>query len=544
MAYSKAPIQSTYDTKRVNILENPSQRGASASYDYSLVNMMVDVVEMPATGQKKIFVKNRPGLTTRSVSANTGEGRGIFYWETYTALIHVVGNKVYFNNSVLITLTTSTGSVGIAEHVDQDALHTLILLDGVQGYVIYVSATIPGYKPIIPTTWQASTAYAVGASVSPVTVNGYAYDCTVAGTTASTQPTWPTTVGATVTNGTVTWKCREMAFPTPHVPAPIFLDGYVFVAKKGTQDIYNCDLNYPFQWSAGNYVTAEMYPDQIVGLSKNNNMIYGVGSQSIQYFYDAANPTGTPLLNNPGTVQQFGSPAPDTIVQTEEDVILVGSTQNGGRTVWKLNGFKAKDISIPAVCQALDAEGSAITTANGTCIRTMGQKLYVLILSNTTWVYCFDTDMWSMWSGVSGNFRATHSTATGSTDANSIWIDKSNGKVYTMTNDVYTDDGQAYPCTLVTSKMDFDIINRKLMHRFSLIADIADTAVTSQAFSVSWTDDDYRTFTTPRTLTMNGDLPSLKQLGDFRRRAFKITYTGGAKIRLEGIEVDINKGIR
>jgi hypothetical protein len=57
--------------------------------------------------------------------------------------------------------------------------------------------------------WATGTAYAVGQVVVPTTANNYRYRCTVAGTShATTEPTWPTTVGSEVTdNGTLKWIC-------------------------------------------------------------------------------------------------------------------------------------------------------------------------------------------------------------------------------------------------------------------------------------------------------------------------------------------------
>jgi hypothetical protein len=58
-------------------------------------------------------------------------------------------------------------------------------------------------------TWQASTAYSAGQYVIPTTFNGAGprrlYRCTTAGTSGSSEPSWPTSDGGTVTDGSVTW---------------------------------------------------------------------------------------------------------------------------------------------------------------------------------------------------------------------------------------------------------------------------------------------------------------------------------------------------
>ena len=62
--------------------------------------------------------------------------------------------------------------------------------------------------------WQASTAYPRGSLiVGIVSNNGYVFECTKAGTSGSTEPTWRSTTGWTVTDGSVQWT-YEGANPT------------------------------------------------------------------------------------------------------------------------------------------------------------------------------------------------------------------------------------------------------------------------------------------------------------------------------------------
>lgn len=59
--------------------------------------------------------------------------------------------------------------------------------------------------------WATGTAYALGARVKATATPTHIFVCTVAGTShAATEPTWPTTIDATVTDGTVTWKCETL----------------------------------------------------------------------------------------------------------------------------------------------------------------------------------------------------------------------------------------------------------------------------------------------------------------------------------------------
>ena len=541
MPYSKTPAIQTYETKRVSFITNPQQRGVDKTKDASLVNMMTEAITSPLGDSKKYYVKSRAGLS--SVYSNTaGAGRGIYYWVINGVgyAMTVIGNTVYSNGTAVLTLSTSTGSCGFTEFVSSTGLVYLILVDGTNGYVFDTPTTYKQISAASATAWAASTAYVLTDVRRPTTSNGFVYVVTTAGTSGSTEPSWPTTAGSTVTDGTVVWTCQEYAFPSPHIPNPIFLDGYLFVAKYNSEDVYNSNLDDPLAWTPGDFISAEMYPDKIVALSRNNNYIYAIGSSSVEYLYDVANATGSPLGRHDSAVQQFGTAAQGTVVQTEKEVIFVGETVDGGHTVWTIDGFKEKEIGIPAIKSALLDEGPLLASASAFSIRISSQKVYVLCLSKRTLVYSFDTQMWHEWQTNGSIFVG--SEATDGPTGSAYVLGRDNGKTYIMNETLFTDDTVPITCTLTTAKLDFDTINRKFMYRLSLVGDVPDDTLVDSSVGIQWSDDDYKTWSTLRTLTFTADLPAMFQLGQFRRRAFKITYSLPHLLRLEGMEVDINKG--
>jgi len=62
------------------------------------------------------------------------------------------------------------------------------------------------------------TVYALGASIEPTTPNGFRYEATTAGTSAASEPTFPTAaIGDTVADGTVVWTLVSAAHPITEI---------------------------------------------------------------------------------------------------------------------------------------------------------------------------------------------------------------------------------------------------------------------------------------------------------------------------------------
>ena len=110
--------------------------------------------------------------------------------------------------------------------------------------------------------------------------------------------------------------------------------------------------------------------------------------------------------------------------------------------------------------------------------------------------------------------------------------------MYALDAAVFQDNSVAILMDIVTSKFDFETQRRKFLHKFSILSD----DVASTTLSIRWSDNDYSSWSTPVTLALDNDPKSLHRLGEFRRRAFNITYSGNAKLRLESMDFVLSLG--
>ena len=481
---------STYDSQKISFFGNPEQRSGTASdrlKDQRLVNCYKETIKN-LNGPKKEFLCERPALSY-TLSTTAGEGRGIYAFNN--GVWSVVGNKLYQDGNLKQTLSTSTGAVGWVEYSGSATYPiNLVLFDGISGWVIDLANTV-------------------------------------------TQITDPD-------------------FPSPHQVHGAYMDGYLFLVKQGTADIYNSVLDNPMSWQAGDFITAETIPDPVQALVRQNNYIIAIGTGSIEYFYNAANSPGTPLARNPSAAHTIGSPAPDSVVMAEGQVIFVGFTWAGGRTIILMDGFKPVEIATEQIKMSLDEEGTFISQAKAFYVRRKGHRFYVLNIVNTnrTWVFDFEEREWHEWADYTGANRfpcdwgSTNSPS--STTGSSFAQDRTSGIVFTLSQSTALDasgPSTTHPITMIATseKYNFGTMDRKFANRFSLVCDAlpVDTPITLQ-----WSDDDYKTWSTARDITINDTFSALTQLGSFRRRAFRLTYAQQYPFRMEYAELDFNMGNR
>lgn len=110
-----------------------------------------------------------------------------------------VHNKLYRQTSIL--------SAAIAEVAKNRGE---VVSDADFNNLVAALTTAFGTELIDKNMWKASKAYVVGDIVDAPTLSNWAIlECSVAGTTGTSEPTWGTTVGATITDNTVSWILKR-----------------------------------------------------------------------------------------------------------------------------------------------------------------------------------------------------------------------------------------------------------------------------------------------------------------------------------------------
>jgi hypothetical protein len=132
-----------------------------------------------------------------------------------------------------------------------------------------------------------------------------------------------------------------------------------------------------------------------------------------------------------------------------------------------------------------------------------------------------------------GPFIGKFYTGFSSTDL----IQDSHGNIYTMSTGTYTDNGNPIDVRIRTALLDGGMDSMKFFGRLEVIGD-----QTATTLYVRYTGDDYQTYSPYRPVSLAGKRAMLTRLGRDRRRAFEVRHTDNTPLRLEALELTVEKG--
>lgn len=313
------------------------------------------------------------------------------------------------------------------------------------------------------------------------------------------------------------------------------MDGYAFIMCTNGQ-IWHSDLNSVTGWTSTANITAQEYPDAGRGVVRLRNFIVAFSALSTEFFINQGNQAGAVLSRVQNLASKIGCVHPRTIVEFADTVYWVGQ-QSGSFGVYRFNGSTPEKVST----QEIDVWLSAFATTQARMhILSAWNRPFIAVTgfnsgeltTGTKELFVFDpaSNTWTPWTLTDRILQSD--TVDGST---SYYVGGSQERYLTSSTTPAT-------ATIQTAPIDAGTMNRKTLTRLRIVGDRA----TSGTISVSWSDDDYATFNTPRTIDLSKELPQLYRCGSFRRRAFKIAGLGssatGVPQRLEAIELDFEVG--
>jgi hypothetical protein len=337
-------------------------------------------------------------------------------------------------------------------------------------------------------------------------------------------------------------------FPTgPLVPGAVFLDSYVVIGTTAGR-LYSSGVNDPTTWNPLDYISAESEPDALVGIGKHLNYVLAFGQWSIDFFYDAANPTGSPLAVAQSYKSEIGCASGNSIVQFEQSIAWIGQSKSTGPSVFMLEGVSPIKVSTPYIERIIS--NSNLSDVKAYALKYNGHMFYVLTLHdlNTTIVYDVNEKIWYNWTmwapgdadnGIAGVYAEQYFRPSYFAGTSLVYytLDDDNGKVYTLSDSAYTDDGAPIYYRAVTDIIDSGTTKRKFYSRIEIIGDKVPAVM-----SIRHTSDDYNTWSPYKQVNLNASRSQLHVGGASRRRAWEFLCTDAQPIRLDAAEIDFNIG--
>lgn len=188
-----------------------------------------------------------------------------------------------------------------------------------------------------------------------------------------------------------------------------FLDGFFLALDANTSTFYISDLLDGSTWDPTQFAQRSIGSDNWVAMGVANRLIYLLGSQTSEVWYNTgASPF--PFAPHPSGLLQYGCGAAFSLKVVSGVLMWVSATSSGQGDVMQTGGFSPERISTNAVEFALDGY-STIADAIGDTYNEAGHTFYKLTFprADVTWCYDVEAGLWhkrGTWDQMSNDFGA------------------------------------------------------------------------------------------------------------------------------------------
>lgn len=318
-----------------------------------------------------------------------------------------------------------------------------------------VWATV-GVGPIRGRIVCAGTLYVVSGTVLySVASNGTA---TVLGTVLGSGPVRMAcnyTEVCIAANGTgYVYSGGSLQTPVPFSVSDVcYADGYILWIIQASEQFLISALDDAMTYDASDISSVEGAPDDLVGMVNDHREINFMGTSTGEIYYNSG-AAFFPFERQGNAFIERGCFDRDSIVKIDGTVMFMGDD----RIIYTLNGYIPQRLSTHAIEYYLrDA-----TYARGWTYTLEGHKFYVLECDRGTFLIDRATGAWHQ----RKSYGSDYWRCNGSVDAygQTLLTDRETGALYTISNDVYSEDGDPIIMEMVLPTLEY---GRRMVSMYS-----------------------------------------------------------------------------
>jgi len=286
--------------------------------------------------------------------------------------------------------------------------------------------------------------------------------------------------------------------------------------------------------NALNFAATLSAPGNVVGLIADHRQVYLLSEYTTEVWADVgAYPFPFQII--PGSTMQHGCAAAGSIARFGEGFAFLSQDRLGRATVVLMNGYQPTRISTHAIEEAINSY-PITSDAVAYAYVYAGHAFYVLTFpsADITWVYDLSSEMWHRraWRD-SNNILHRHRSNCGMFFGNQQIVgDYQNGKLYSLVNTAYTDNGDPIlrrrRCQHLTNDLK-RVFYSNLQIQFQPGVGNQTSPGTDPKCIISWSDDGGFTFG-------NDHVVSIGKVGKYKNRAM-IRRLGYGRDRVFNVDI-------
>ena len=338
-----------------------------------------------------------------------------------------------------------------------------------------------------------------------------------------------------------------------------FIDGFAFQMTSDNR-IYNSNINTLQTWNAVNYIAKAIQADRAGGLARHGNILLAFGDETVEGFRNAGTPVGSPLQRIPELQQKIGlvpllkgtsTPAFHYYATIAGVMYFLGNTKaTPGSSqlsysigLFSFDGSSFKKVSPPAIDKLLTGFGTAVQQI---CSISFSGKDAVVIQTSawalavgsqaTALVYFPAVGDWFEWGSTLAQFASAQGVFMAATGSGT-----NGNRLYTFDNDNWYDGsagGQTSFDMIQQFKLPKNDNARASMPWAGVVADTISASASTSAHGdanlyISFSDNDYASFSTPRVIDLSTREKRITRCGSFKDRVVRLVHSANAECRIQ-----------